>query len=82
MSSDTKSWIAHSNAERKPTFDEADAIEKALAEYSRAAVSLAKLLQENPNLSDFQRLSVENNLAIVQLNYTYWMRLAHKIHSV
>jgi hypothetical protein len=74
--------MAHGKAERKPTLDEGDAIEKALAEYSRAAVSLAKLLQENPNLSDLQRLSVENNLAIVQLNYTYWMRQAHKFHSV
>ena len=49
-------------------------VEQALAEFSRAAIALAKILQEGPELSHLQRLSVENNLAIVQLNYTYWTR--------
>jgi len=49
-------------------------VEQALTLFSQACVCFAKVLQEGPELSDLQRLSVENNLAIVQLNYTYWVR--------
>jgi hypothetical protein len=58
-------------------------IAKELADFSRVCVSMAKRLQEGPPLSHLDRLSVENNIAVVQLNYTYWVRkFSDKPHSV
>jgi hypothetical protein len=68
------------NTERKPQEDQkAEEVERILADYSRASVSLAQLLQDKPSLSDLQRLSIENHMAIVQLHYTYWVRQASKV---
>ena len=58
-------------------------IAKELADFSRVCVSMAKRLQEGPPLSHLERLTVENNLAVVQLNYSYWIRkFSDKPHSV
>ena len=49
-------------------------VQAALIDLSRSCVTLAKLLQRGANLTDRQRLSIENCLAIVQLNYAVWIR--------
>lgn len=67
---------------RKQSPDDED-IAKTLAEFSRVCVAVAKMIQEGPGLSHLDRLTIENNLAVVQLNYTYWVRkFADKPHSV
>ena len=67
---------------RKQSPDDED-IAKTLAEFSRVCVAVAKMIQEGPGLSHLDRLTIENNLAVVQLNYTYWVRkFADKPHSI
>ena len=67
---------------RKQSLDDED-VAKTLAEFSRVCVAVAKMIQEGPGFSHLDRLTIENNLAVVQLNYTYWVRkFADKPHSV
>ena len=67
---------------RKQSLDDED-IAKTLAEFSRVCAAVAKMIQEGPGFSHLDRLTIENNLAVVQLNYTYWVRkFADKPHSV
>jgi hypothetical protein len=49
-------------------------VAKTLAEYTRVCVSVAKMLHDCPHLTDLERLTLENNIAIVQLNFAYWVR--------
>lgn len=49
-------------------------VEFALKEYTQASVALARLLQRGAELSDVERLTIENNLAVVQLNYAVCIR--------
>ena len=49
-------------------------VRQTLSDFNRVCESIAKMLQEGPALSDQERLSVENHIAIVQLNYGYWVR--------
>ncbi len=58
---------------RKQSLDDED-VAKTLAEFSRVCVAVAKMIQEGPGFSHLDRLTIENNLAVVQLNYTYWVR--------
>ena len=46
----------------------------ALNEFSQSSFRLARLLQRGVTLTDTDRLSIENNLAIVQLHYSVWVR--------
>jgi hypothetical protein len=46
----------------------------ALNEFSQSSFTLARLLQRGVTLTDTDRLSIENNLAIVQLHYSVWVR--------
>jgi hypothetical protein len=46
----------------------------ALKEFSHSSFTLARLLQRGVTLTDIERLSIENNLAIVQLHYSVWVR--------
>lgn len=63
--------------------DHPEDIAKELADFSRVCVSMAKRLQEGPPLSHLDQLTVENNIAVVQLNYSYWIRkFSDKPHSV
>jgi hypothetical protein len=48
--------------------------EAALRDFTQSSIALARLLQRGARLTDLERLSIENNLAIVQLNYAVWMR--------
>ena len=45
----------------------------ALNEFSHSSFTLARLLQRGVTLTDIERLSIENNLAIVQLHYSVWV---------
>ena len=49
-------------------------VEAALKDFTQSSIALARLLQRGAKLTDLERLSIENNLAIVQLNYSVWMR--------
>ena len=53
----------------------------ALKEFSHSCVALAKLLQSGTNLTEVQRLTIDNSLAIVQLNYAVWNRQCKEIIS-
>ena len=53
---------------------EEEEIAAALIAFSQSSFALAKLLQRGIQLSDIDRLSIENNLAIVQLHYSVWIR--------
>ena len=53
-------------------------VEAALSDYNQASIALARLLQRGTNLTDIDRLSIENNLAVVQLNYSVWIRQMHR----
>ena len=46
----------------------------ALNEFSHSCIALARLLQRGARITDVERLSMENSLAIVQLNYAVWIR--------
>lgn len=71
----------HQTSRKQPRGDED--IAQTLAEFSRVCVAVAKMIQDGPGLSHLDRLTIENNLAVVQLNYTYWVRkFADKPHSV
>ena len=52
--------------------------QKALRDYSHASFALAKLLQRRAGLTDLEQLMIDNNLAIVQLNYAAWMRKSNE----
>jgi hypothetical protein len=49
-------------------------VASALGEFNHSCIVLAKLLQSGVNLTDEERLSLENHLAVVQLNYAVWTR--------
>jgi hypothetical protein len=51
-----------------------DEIAKTLAEFNRACVTLAKMLEDGPSLYYLHRLTIENSIALVQHNYEYWVR--------
>ncbi|HSF65941.1 MAG TPA: hypothetical protein VLA67_00770 [Nitrospiraceae bacterium] len=53
---------------------EEEEVAAALIAFSQSSFALAKLLQRGIQLSDIDRLSIENNLAIVQLHYSVWIR--------
>ena len=53
-------------------------VEAALRDYSHASFALAKLLQRRAGLTDLEQLMIDNNLAIVQLNYAAWMRKSNE----
>lgn len=42
--------------------------------FTQSSFYLARLLQRGVPLTDIDRLSIENNLAIVQLHYSVWAR--------
>jgi len=46
----------------------------AINAFTQSSFALARLLQRGVQLSDTDRLSIENNLAIVQLHYSVWIR--------
>jgi hypothetical protein len=54
--------------------DESEEVAEALIAFSQSSFALARLLQRGVQLSDTHRLSIENNLAIVQLHYSVWIR--------
>jgi hypothetical protein len=45
-----------------------------LGEFSQSCLAVAKLLQGGAKLTDQERLSLENHMAIVQLTYAVWTR--------
>jgi len=53
---------------------EEEEVAAALIAFSQSSFALARLLQRGVQLSDIDRLSIENNLAIVQLHYSVWVR--------
>lgn len=53
-------------------------ITAALNAFSQSSFALARLLQQGVQLTDRDRLSIENNLAIVQLHYSVWVRRLRK----
>lgn len=53
---------------------EEEEVAAALIAFSQSSFALARLLQRGVQLSDIDRLSIENNLAIVQLHYSVWIR--------
>jgi hypothetical protein len=53
---------------------EEEEVAAALIAFSQSAFALARLLQRGVQLSDIDRLSIENNLALVQLHYSVWIR--------
>ena len=52
----------------------AEAVNKALTEYSHATAAIVNLLGSGAKLSPTERLHLENNLTIVQLRYLEWLR--------
>jgi hypothetical protein len=46
----------------------------AINAFTQSSFSLARLFQKGVQLTDADRLSIENNLAIVQLHYSVWVR--------
>jgi hypothetical protein len=54
--------------------DESEEVAAALSAFSQSSFALARLLQRGVQLNDTDRLSIENNLAIVQLHYSVWIR--------
>ena len=55
-------------------------VETALRDFNESCITLASLLQGGANLTDLDRLSIENHLAIVQLNYSVWVRKSQVVH--
>lgn len=55
-----------------------DEVASGLDEFNRSCVVLAKLLQSHIELTDEERLSLENHLAVVQLNYAVWTRRSQR----
>jgi hypothetical protein len=53
---------------------EEEEVAAALIAFSQSSFALARLLQSGVQLSDIDRLSIENNLALVQLHYSVWIR--------
>ena len=53
---------------------EEEEVAAVLIAFSQSSFALARLLQRGVQLSDIDRLSIENNLAIVQLHYSVWIR--------
>jgi hypothetical protein len=51
-----------------------EAVTATLGEFSQSCISVARLLQSGAKLTDQERLSLENHMAIIQLNYRVWMR--------
>ena len=51
--------------------DESDRI---LIEFTKSCVAVAKMLKNGIKLTDAERLSIENNIALVQLHYTLWVQ--------
>jgi hypothetical protein len=49
----------------------------ALSQFSQSSFTIARLLERGVQLTDTDRLLIENNLAIVQLRYSTWMRQFH-----
>jgi len=52
--------------------------EQALTAFTESCANLAKALKAGPPISDMDRLSLENNLALVQIHYSTWLREAKK----
>jgi hypothetical protein len=46
----------------------------AIDAFTQSSFSLASLFQRGVQLTGADRLSIENNLAIVQLHYSVWVR--------
>jgi hypothetical protein len=57
----------------------AENLSETLEQYTQACVAVAKLLNSGAELSESQRLSLENNLAIIQLNYRLWLRVRQRV---
>ena len=53
-------------------------VEAALKQYTQASMALATLLSRDAELSDLERLTIENNLAVVQLNYAVCIRKSNQ----
>ena len=51
--------------------DESDQI---LIEFRKSCVAVAKMLKNGIKLTDAERLSIENNIALVQLHYALWVQ--------
>ena len=47
---------------------------KILAEFTHSCAAITRILHDGTSLSDEDRLRLENNLAIVQVNYSNWVR--------
>jgi hypothetical protein len=45
-----------------------------LKDYTQASIALVQLLRKGADFTELDRLTLENNLAIVQLYYAVWMR--------
>ena len=52
----------------------AEEVRPVLDAFTQSSSTLARLLQRGVQLTDTDRLSIENNLAIVQLYYSFWVR--------
>jgi len=57
----------------------AENLSETLEQYIQACIAVAKLLNSGADLSEPERLSLENNLAIVQLNYRLWLRVRQRV---
>lgn len=49
-------------------------VHEALNDFSESSANLAKVLKGGADLTDMERLSLENNLALVQIHYGIWVR--------
>lgn len=53
-------------------------VEKILAEFTHSCAAITRMLHDGANLSNEDRLSLENNIAIVHVNYSNWVRHFHE----
>ena len=56
----------------------AEAVNRALTEYSQASAAIVNLLGSGAELTLMERLDLENTLTIVQLRYFEWLRQTKK----
>ena len=57
-------------------------IDAVLKDYAESCHHLVDLLKSGANLTDAHRLTLENNLAMIQLHYGVWLRQRAKPKSV
>ena len=56
----------------------AEAVNRALTEYSQASAAIVNLLGSGAELTLMERLDLENTLTIVQLRYIEWLKQTRK----